>query len=185
MATAARWIRLGPSGPRGLHAACIGLSATQPGRAAPIVLWARASAHTVGDLLSVEQGHYAFALIAPIGLAPGRRSRWRAWGLAPALATYRQFGVRAYFDEDALCLNGRRIGESVARAIGGCAVVASSFLPRLPEAAGKWVERDLEAAFRERIEAQHGWEFENSWPSATEHASIADALAAEEADAAR
>ena len=185
MATAARWIRLGPSGPRGLHAACIGLSTSQPERAAPIVLWAQASAHVIGDLLSVEQDHFAFALIAPVRLAPGRRSRWRAWGLAPALATYRRFCVRAYLDEDALCLNGRRIGESVARAIGGCAVVASSFLPRLPEAAGKWVERDLEAAFRERIEAQHGWEFENSWPSATEHASIADALAAEEADAAR
>jgi len=185
MGTAARWIRLGPSGPRGLHAACVGLSTSQSGRAAPIVLWAQASVHIVGDLLSVEQDHFTFALIAPIGLAPGRRSRWRAWGLAPALATYRQFGVRAYLDEDALCLNGRRIGDSGAQAIGGCAVVAGSFLPRLPERHGKWVERDLEAVFRERIEAQHGWEFENSWPSMTERASITDVLAAEEAGAER
>jgi hypothetical protein len=185
MATAARWIRLGPTGPYDLHAACIGLSTSQSGHAAPIVLWARASAAMIGNLFSVAEDHFTFALIAPLRLAPGRRSRWRAWGLAPALATYRQFGVRAYLDEDALCLNGRRIGASGAQAIGGCTVVACSFLPWLPEALDKWVERDLEAAFRERIEAQHGWEFENSWPSTTEHASIADALAAEEADAAR
>ena len=185
MGSAARWIRLGPSGPHDLHAACIGLSMSQAERAAPIVLWAQASAPIIGDFLSVEEDHFTFALIAPLRHAPGRRSRWRAWGLAPALATYRQFGVRAYLDEDALCLNGRRIGESGAQAIGGCAVVACSFLPRLPEALDRWVERDLEAVFRERIEAQHGWEFENSWPSVTERASIADALAAEEADAER
>jgi hypothetical protein len=156
---------------------------SQPGRAAPIVLWAQASAPIIGDLLSAEEDHFTFALIAPLRLAPGRRSRWRAWGLAPALATYRQFGVRAYLDEDALCLNGRRIGESGAQAIGGCAVVACSFLPRLPEALDKWVERDLEGAFRARIEAQHGWEFENSWPSEIERLAIADALAEEAADA--
>ena len=183
MATAARWIRLGPSGTCDLHAACIGLSTSQSGRAAPIVLWAQASAPVRGDLFRLEQRHYAFALIAPLRLAPGRMSRWRAWGLAPALAAYRRFGVRAYFEDGALYLNGRRIGESGAQAIGGCAVVACSFMPRPPAAAG-WDERALEAVLRERIEAQHGWEFENSWPSVTERASIADALVAEEADAA-
>jgi len=183
MGTAARWIRLGPCGPRGLHAACIGLSSAQAGRAAPIVLWSQASAPIVGDLLNAEQDHFTFALIAPRRLAPGRRSRWRAWGLAPALATYRRFGVRAYLDDGALCLNGRRIAECGAQAIGDCAVVASSFLPRPPEARGAWAGRDLEAAFRERIEAQHGWEFENSWPSDAERAAIADAFSAEAADA--
>lgn len=183
MGTAARWIRLGPSGPRGLHAACIGLSTSQFARAAPIVLWARASAPLSGDLLNVEQGHFTFALIASLRLAPGRRSRWRGWGLAPALATYRRFGVRAYLDGDALCLGGRRIGQSGARAVGGCAVVAASFLPRLPEARDAWLERDLEAVFRERIEAQHGWQFENSWPSQDERAAIADAFSREVAGA--
>jgi hypothetical protein len=183
MGIAARWIRLGPSGPYDLHAACNGLAIVQGARAAPIVLWAQASAPVIGDLHSVEENRFTFALIAPLRLAPGRRSRWRGWGLAPALATYRRFGVRAYLDDDALCLNGRRIGESGAQAIGGCAVVASSFLPRPPEALDKWVERDLEAAFRERIEAQHGWEFENSWPSKIERLAIADALAEEVADA--
>ena len=183
MGIAARWIRLGPSGAHELRAACIGLAISQPRRAAPILLWGRASADISGDLLNVEEGHFAFVLIAPLLIAPGRASRWRAWGLAPALATYRQFGVRAYLDEDALCLNGRRVGASGALAIGGCALVASSFLPRLPKALDAWVEYDLEGAFRERIEAQHGWEFENSWPAAAERAAIADALAEELADA--
>jgi len=166
-----------------LRAACGGLAICQPRRAAPIVLWGRASAAIAGELLNAEEGHFTFVLIAPLGLAPGRASRWRAWGLAPALATYRQFGVRAYLDEDVLCLNGHRIGESGALALGGCALVAGSFLPRLPMALDGWVERDLEGAFRGRIEAQHGWEFENSWPSAAERAAIADALVEEPADA--
>jgi hypothetical protein len=183
MATAARWIRLGPSGSYGLHAACIGLSASQPERAAPLVLWARANSPVAGDLFNAEEDHFAFALIAPLRIAPGRRSRWRAWGLTPALATYRRFGVRAYLDHGSLCLNGRRIGASSAQAIGGCAVVASSFLPQLPAVHHQWAERELEAAFRERIEAQHGWEFENSWPSAAERAAIAGALAEEATDA--
>jgi len=183
MGTAARWIRSGPTGPHDLHAACVGLSTSQPERAAPIVLWAQASAPIIGNLFSADEDHYTFALIAPLRLAPGRRSRWRAWGLAPALATYRQFGVRAYLDEDALCLNGRRIAECGAQAIGDCAVVASSFLPRAPEARARWTGRDLEAAFRGRIEAQHGWEFENSWPSDAERAAIADAFSEEPADA--
>jgi hypothetical protein len=183
MAIAARWIRLEPSGTHELRAACLGLALSQTARAAPILLWGQASAAIIGDLLKLEEGHHAFILIAPRRLAPGRATRWRAWGLAPALATYRRFGARAYVDADALCLNGRRIGESRAQAIGGCAVVACSFLPRLPMALAGWAERDLERAFRERIEAQHGWEFENSWPSAAERAAIADALAEELADA--
>ena len=183
MGIAARWIRLAPSGAHELRAACIGLATSQPRRAAPIVLWGQTSAAIAGDLLNVEAGHFAFVLIAPLLLAPGRKLRWRAWGLAPALATYRQFGVRAYLDEDALCLQGCKIGASGALAIDACALVACSFLPRLPTALDGWVERDLERAFRERIEAQHGWEFENSWPSAAERAAIADALAEELADA--
>ena len=183
MAVAARWIRLGPSGMYDLRAACIGLSLFQSARAAPTVLWGQARTTIICDLFNLEQDHFTFVLIAPLCLAPGRATRWRAWGLAPALATYRQFGVRAYLDEDALCLNGRRIGVSGALAIGGCAVVTGSFLPRLPKALDRWVECDLEAAFRERIEAQYGWEFENSWPSVAERAAIADALAEELADA--
>jgi hypothetical protein len=183
MAFAARWIRSVPVGPYDLHAACAGLALAQGARAAPIVFWARVSAPVLQDPCRIEENHFAFAVIARLRLAPGRRSRWRAWALAPALAAYRHFGVRAYLDDDAICLNGRRIAACGAQAIGDCAVVVSSFLPRPPGALAEWVERDLEGALRSRIEAQHGWQFENSWPSDTERMAIADALAGELADA--
>jgi hypothetical protein len=183
MASAARWIRSAPMGPRGLQAACSGLASMQGERSAPLVLWTRIDAPVAGDPCAIEENHFAFALIAPRRHAPGRRSRWRAWALAPALAAYRHFGVHAYFEEDSLCLNGRRIAACGAREIGDCAVVVSSFLPRPPGALAEWAERDLEAAFRERIEAQHGWQFENSWPSEPERLAIAGALAEEIADA--
>ena len=35
--------------------------------------------------------------------------------------------------------------------------------------------RELEEVFRARIGAQHGWSFENAWPSAAEQDSIAEA----------
>ena len=184
MVNAARWIRLGPIGASEMHAACEGLAKAQAAHAAPIVLWARTSAPMLGDLIRVEETHFAFVLIVPFRLAPGRTARWRAWGLAPALATYRHFGLRAYLDDGAVCLHGQRIGESRATAIGGCAVVASSFLPQLVEKRAGCAERNLVAVFRSRLEAQHGWQFDDSWPSAGEKAAIADAFAVEGADAA-
>ncbi len=38
-------------------------------------------------------------------------------------------------------------------------------------------ERDLEEAFRSRLEAQHGWQFEHSWPTAAELVAIGEARA--------
>jgi hypothetical protein len=183
MANAARWMRLGPVGPQALLASCAGIAAEGVHGAAPVVLWAQATAPVVYDLMCLEEHHYAYAFIVPLRLAPGRRSRWRAWGLAPALAAYRHFGLHAYIDGDALCMDGRRIGESGARQVGGCAVIASSFLPQAPRAPSRWTARDLEDVFRGRIEAQYGWEFDNAWPSADEQAAIDEALAVEGADA--
>ena len=183
MANAARWIRLDPTGPCGLHAACEGLARSQDRRAQPILLWARTRAPAIGDLLRSGEDQFSFALIVPLRLAPGRISRWRAWGLSPALATYRHFGVRAYLDDDAIWLNGRKIGDGGAQAINGCAVIVSGFLPRRPDSHTDWAEPELETVFRGRIEAQHGWQFDNSWPSAREQAAIADALVVEDIDA--
>jgi hypothetical protein len=183
MGNAARWMRLGPVGPHALLASCAGMASDQAPRAAPVVLWAQASAPVISDLIRVDENHFTFALIVPLRLAPGRRSRWRAWGLTPALAAYRHFGLHAYLDGDALCLDGRRIGESGAREMGGCAVVASSFLPQSPRARSRWTAHDLETVFRGRIEAQHGWQFDNAWPSPGEQAAIDEALAVEETDA--
>jgi len=82
--------------------------------------------------------------------------------------------LRAYLEADAVCLSGAKIAASESMAIGDCAVVISCFLP----AEGNFME-----ALRSRIEAQHGWQFDNSWPSAVEQAAIDDALEGEKADA--
>jgi hypothetical protein len=173
MTTAARWIRLGPNGHASLRAASAGFARAQAGRAAPAVIWAR---H--------DQDLFAFALVAPLRLAPGRPWRWRPWALAPSIATYRQFGERAYLDDGDLWLGGRRIAASQVATVGDCAVISSSFLAQLPRAHAGWTERNVEDVFRGRIEAQHGWQFENCWPSAAENAEIAEALALEGAGAA-
>ena len=114
--------------------------------------------------------HYPFALIAPRKLAPGRVSRWVSWALAPAIATYRQFGLAAYLEDESIWLHGRRIAGSRVSAIGECALVASSFLAPFPPHGVRMPSRDLEDAFRIRLEAQHGWQFDHSWPTAPERA---------------
>ena len=156
----ARWIRLslplGPAGSLDFDSTCAGLAAAQPKRAPPILLWGEA------------ESSYRFALIVPRRLAPGKRMRWLSWGLAPAVAAYRQFGVPAYLNDDALWLHGRRISQSVVEAIGECVVVVSSFLLQFPAQCVAMPSCELEQAFRLRLEAQHGWQFEHSWPSRAE-----------------
>ena len=148
----ARWIRLGSIGQRDFDAAYASLAAAQSRDAQPILLWGE------------EAARYAFALIAPLKFAPGRVQRWRAWGLAAAVATYRQFDVPAYLDGE-IFLHGRDIAQSRALTIGECAVIASSFLMRFPGRCVATPSRELENAFRLRLEAQHGWEFDHSWPT--------------------
>lgn len=155
----ARWIRLGAIGQLEFDAAYASIAAAQPRSAAPVLLWA---AHFAG-----EPARYPFALIAPLKFAPGRVQRWRSWGLAAAVATYRQFGVPAYLNDE-LFLHGRDIAQSRALALGDCAVVASSFLMRFPGSCVATPSFELEHAFRLRLEAQHGWEFDHSWPTAPE-----------------
>ena len=151
----ARWIRLGTIGQREFDAAYARVAAAQPRDAAPVLLWGE------------EAARYPFALIAPLKFAPGRTARWLSWGLAAAVATYRQFGVPAYLDDEVF-LHGRDIAQSRAAALGECAVVASSFLVRFPGSCVATPSRELEHAFRLRLEAQHGWEFDYSWPTRSE-----------------
>src|SRR6185503_16039970 len=132
------------------------LAAAQAKSAAPALLWAQA------------QSQFLFALIAPRKLAPGRVTRWISWALAPAVATYRQFGLAAYLEDEAIWLHGRRIAGSRVRAIGECAVVASSFLLQFPAKCVAVPSRDLEDAFRVRLEAQVCWQFDHSWPTEPE-----------------
>ena len=151
-----RWIRFGPAAQREFDAAYTALAHLQPASAAPILLW------------SEEAARYPFALIAPRRLAPGRESRWLSWGLAAAVATYRQFDVPAYLDGE-IYLHGRDIAQSRVSVLGECVVIASSFLMRFPGNCVATPSRELEEAFRLRLEAQHGWSFEFSWPSPREN----------------
>jgi hypothetical protein len=158
----ARWIRLGAIGQADFDAACASIAAAQPRDAAPVLLWGE------------EAARYPFALIAPLKFAPGRRRRWLAWGLAAAVAAYRQFGVPAYLNDE-LCLHGRGIAQSRVLELGDCALIASSFLMRFPGSCVATPSFELEHAFRLRLEAQHGWQFDHSWP--TELESVGYALA--------
>jgi hypothetical protein len=156
----ARWIRLGALAQRQFDAACEAIALAQSASAPPILLW------------SEEAARYPFALIAPRKHAPGREKRWLSWGLASAVATYRQFDVPAYLDGE-LRLHGREIAQTRAGPRGECAVVASSFLMRFPGSCVPTPSRELEEAFRLRLEAQHGWQFDHSWPAAHERVEYA------------
>ncbi len=152
----ARWIRLGAIGQPEFDTAYAALAAAQPRAAAPVLAWGE------------EAARYPFALIAPLKFAPGLARRWLSWGLAAAVATYRQFGVPAYLNDE-LCLHGRDIAQSRAAVIGECAVIASSFLMRFPGSCVATPSLELEHAFRLRLEAQHGWQFDHSWPTELEN----------------
>jgi len=155
----ARWIRLGAIGQQEFDATCRAMAAAQSRSAAPLLLW------------SEEAARYPFALIAPLKFAPGRRDRWLSWGLAAAVATYRQFDVAAYLDGE-IYLHGRNIAQTRVAELGECALIASSFLMRFPGRCVATPSAELEQAFRLRLEAQHGWQFDFSWPSAREAQSI-------------
>lgn len=143
------------------EAACGPLAQAQAPRARPIVAWAQG------------EDAYLFAIIAPRRVAPGRPTRWLSWGLTPAVATYRQFGVPAYLDGDGIALHGRRIAAASLREIGECVLIGASFLARFPDACLATPSDELEQAFRLRLAAQHGWEFDHSWPTEPERAPLA------------
>lgn len=154
----ARWIRLGALEPLEFNLVYGRLAAVQSRSAPPALLWSQA------------KSQYLFALVAPRKYAPGRVTRWLSWALAPAIATYRQFGLAAYLQDDAIWLHGRPIADSAAQTIGECAVVASGFLMHFPTKSTPTPSRELEEAFRLRLEAQHGWQFDTSWPTEPEKA---------------
>jgi hypothetical protein len=158
----ARWIRMAA---KPFEASCASLAAAQHGRSAPVLAWAQ------------DETEYRYALIAPRVRAPGKESRWLSWGLSAAVATYRQFGYPAYLDKG-ISLYGRRIAEASVRSVGECVLVASCFLRHFPAAVIATPSAMLEQAFRLRLEAQHGWQFDHSWPTALEEPSPASATAA-------
>ncbi len=125
--------------------------------------------------MRTEEGGVACALVAPLKFAPGRRPRWGAWALAPLVASYRAFGLRAWYEANGVWLSGAPVAAGEGFAAGACAVIAFHFLP---------LHKDFMDVLRHRIEAQQGWQFDNAWPSAEEHLAISDSLALEAAGAA-
>ncbi len=159
MRLAARWIDIGLVSPEIFHATYAGLAEHQVANAAPILLWGRTTGHLClgqhqyvmselaqplevpvlqrplgGGTVWVDEFQYCFVLIVPLELMPGQPQKWFEWGLAPMLATYRQFGLDVELQAQDVWLNGRKIGGSGAATIGNCAVLASSFLMHFPVA---------------------------------------------------
>ena len=185
----ARWIRLDDEGVSGLPVVCRGFARSQGERDAPVCLWGRPKASIrLDDGLWADPGEYAFALLVPCRVAPGRRDRWLAWGLSPVVAALRRFGAHAYLDGQAICLHGARIGGGTAQEIDGCAVIYGAFPAEPPQSGerGKLLEidpwlsalnregcaRQMLAAFRNALEVQHGWQFDTDWLSGAELSAI-------------
>ena len=190
----ARWIRLELSDPLEQWPVGAALSHVQASEAAPIVLWNRFSASAAGS------AEFGFTFIVPAHLAPGKSARWAAWALSPALAAYREFGLRAYLEGGDIYTHGKRIAAGRIERVNGCAVATANlracfdetpasergaaFRAWLREGVGLALtqlgddalsERSFESALRARIEAQHEWQFENSWPDAAELKAIESA----------
>jgi lipoate-protein ligase A len=176
----ARWIDVGPADPLTFHATYAGLAAALHADAAPVIVWGRAAAHVClgqsqgrcelddalavpvvrrplgGGAVWVDEDQLSYALVAPLGIAPRRHEDWYAWALAPAIATFRAFGLAVERRDEDLWLAGRKIAGSGAATIGACAVVASSFLLRFPHARFAASVASPDAAFRAALRAALG-----------------------------
>lgn len=157
--TPARFIDVGVLAPHLFHATYAGIARAMARGDMPVVMWGRSTPHVSlgqsqsrdaelarrlevpavtrplgGGAVWVDESQYCFVLIAPLALAPPRPADWYAWGLAPALATFRRFGLEAARREQDIWLGGRKIAGSGAATLGHAAVLASSFLLRFPAA---------------------------------------------------
>lgn len=176
----ARWIDVGRAEPLAFHATYAGLAATVQADAAPVVVWGRVGAHVClgqsqgrceldealevpvvrrplgGGAVWVDDDQLSYALVAPLGLAPRRHEDWYAWALAPAIATFRAFGLAVERRAEDLWLGRRKIAGSGAATIGGTAVVASSFLLRFPHVRFAASVAAPDRQFRAALEAALG-----------------------------
>ncbi|MCW5576709.1 MAG: lipoate--protein ligase family protein [Burkholderiales bacterium] len=155
--SAARLLDLGLLRPERLHASYAGIARAAEPDGAPVLLWARAGAHLSlgqsqsaacelvanpgvpvlrrplgGGMVWIDEQQYVHVFIVPLRLAPRRPAEWAAWGLRPALSTFRAFGLDVERRGEDLWLRGRKIAGSGSATIGACAVFASSFLMRFP-----------------------------------------------------
>lgn len=153
----ARWIDLGLSAPDVFHASYIGVAQAQDRESLPVILWGRAAAHfclgasqsaaieldpnlnipvcqrpTGGGAVWLDENQYCYVLVAPQAQLPRLPRDWFQWALAPAVATYNDFGLTATQVEHDIWLEGKKIGGSGAATINQCGVIASSFLMHFP-----------------------------------------------------
>jgi len=153
----ARWIDIGLVEPRALHAAYAGIAQASPEHARPVVVWGRAPAHLSigqgqdrgaeivadpgvpvvrralgGGAVWVDEHQHCFALILPREHCDAPRPTLMTRALVPLAATLRHFGLEAEQREGDVWVAGRKIAGSGAATLGGCAVIASSFLLRFP-----------------------------------------------------
>lgn len=142
--------------PVAFHATYAAVAEAMGPGAEPVVVWGRVPPHlclgqsqTLADVRSgtaervvrrplgggavwVDRDQVSYAIVAPLALAPGRPEEWYGWALAPALETFRAFGLQAHRRGEDLWVRDRKIAGSGAATIGRAAVVASSFLIRFP-----------------------------------------------------
>jgi hypothetical protein len=199
-----RWIRLGPVAGEHFEAAYTALARRQNADAPAVVLWAEAESDlriaqgsAAASAIWVEKGEHAVAVVAHRSRAPGRIQRWPGWALAAVVASYRRFGLPAYWDEEAggpglVWLRGAPVAHGAACEVGPSAVIVAGLdlraLPGLPLrvstpgalSGGRWrplravCSRDFEGALLQGLQAQHGWAFEHSWLSEEERRAIAE-----------
>lgn len=169
----ARFIDTGVLPPALFHATYAGIAQAMARDAEPVVMWGGSTPHVSlgqsqyrdaelareldvpvvtrplgGGAVWIDESQYCFVLIAPPALAPVRPADWYRWGLAPALETFRHFGLQVVRREQDLWLNGRKIAGSGAATIGRAAVLASSFLLRFPAESFARCIASPSAAFR-------------------------------------
>lgn len=171
---AARFVDVGLLEPALFHATYIGIADALAHGDPPVVMWGRSLPHISlgqsqdrhaelaaeidvpvitrplgGGAVWVDESQYCYMLIAPLKHAPPRPAGWFGWGLEPAVATYRRFGLPVGRREQDLWLAGRKIAGSGAATIGRCAVFASSFLLSFPAARFARCIASPSAAFRD------------------------------------
>jgi lipoate---protein ligase len=175
----ARWIELGQVAAIDLYASCQGLAEAMPADADPVVLWGRPRrAHISigasqspaveldlaacralgievvrrplgGGSVLVDAEQWCFFFLMPARAAPASRAEFFSACLAPAIATYRAFGlaVERVGTGDAW-LHGRKILGSGAATIGRAHALGASFLLRFDAAHFARLVRCPSAAFR-------------------------------------
>jgi len=155
--SAARLLAPGLLQPARLHASYAGIAQAAAPDSAPVLLWARATAHLSlgqsqsaacelvanpgvpvlrrplgGGMVWIDEQQYIHVFIVPLRHAPRRPAEWAAWGLQPALSTFQAHGLDVERRGEDLWLGGRKIAGSGSATLGACAVFASSFLLRFP-----------------------------------------------------